>query len=402
MKTIEKRQKRAALIAEARGIIDRAETDKRELTQEERNQWDRIMTDSDNLKGDIDREERQILADNELEHRGNPPVNPIVGADGKPIGRRATDEYQKEFRNFIMNGQIEGRAIQADVDASGGYLFAPEQFVAKLIKSLDDAVVMRNLSTSMQVTSSDNLGFPTLATDLNDSDWTTEIQPVANDAALTLGKRNMTPHYLTKLVKISQKLLRVSALPADTLVADRMAYKFAITQEKAFITGSGIGQPLGVFTASASGISTSRDIATGNTATAMTADGLLEAKYNLKAQYRRNCQWLFHRDGVKQVAKLKDSEGQYLWKASIATGEPDMLLGYAVNESEYVPNTFTTGQYVGLLGDFKQYWIVDNLQMQVQRLIELYAATNEIGFIGRMETDGAPVDQLAFSRIKLA
>jgi HK97 family phage major capsid protein len=59
------------------------------------------------------------------------------------------------------------------------------------------------------------------------------------------------------------------------------------------------------------------------------------------------------------------------------------------------------GQYAGLLGDLQHYWIVDALSMQVQRLNELYAETNQVGFIGRLETDGAPVLEKAFVRVQL-
>ncbi len=40
--------------------------------------------------------------------------------------------------------------------------------------------------------------------------------------------------------------------------------------------------------------------------------------------------------------------------------------------------------------------------MEVQRLVELYAATNQVGLIGRMESDGMPVLEEAFARVKLA
>ena len=70
--------------------------------------------------------------------------------------------------------------------------------------------------------------------------------------------------------------------------------------------------------------------------------------------------------------------------------------------SEYAPNTFTTGLYVGIIGDFSRYWIVDSLQLQFQRLVELYAATNQVGCIGRAETDAVPVLAEAFARVKLA
>ena len=70
--------------------------------------------------------------------------------------------------------------------------------------------------------------------------------------------------------------------------------------------------------------------------------------------------------------------------------------------SEYVPNTFTTGLYTGVLADWRFYWIADALDMTVQRLVELYARSNQIGFIGRKETDGMPVLAEAFARVKMA
>jgi len=57
---------------------------------------------------------------------------------------------------------------------------------------------------------------------------------------------------------------------------------------------------------------------------------------------------------------------------------------------------------VGLLGDFSFYWIADSLQMEMQRLDELFAATNQVGFVGRLESDGMPVLEEAFVRVTLA
>jgi predicted phage gp36 major capsid-like protein len=174
------------------------------------------------------------------------------------------------------------------------------------------------------------------------------------------------------------------------------------TKEQAYLTGNGNQRPLGVFTASANGVPTSRDVSTDNTTTAITADGLINAKYSLKGQYQASASWLFHRDAIKMIAKLKDGDGQYLWKGAIMDGEPDRLLGRPVMMSEFAPNTFTTGQYVGMFADFSHYWIVDSLQLQMQRLVELYAESNQVGFIARYEGDGAPVLAEAFARVKLA
>jgi HK97 family phage major capsid protein len=57
---------------------------------------------------------------------------------------------------------------------------------------------------------------------------------------------------------------------------------------------------------------------------------------------------------------------------------------------------------VAIIGDFNYYWIVDSMQMEMQRLEELYAATSQVGFIGRAKLDAQPVLAEAFKRVKLA
>ena len=218
---------------------------------------------------------------------------------------------------------------------------------------------MRKYATILPLTSSDTLGAPVLTADPADPTWTTEIAAPSEDSTMAFGRRSLQPEQLSKLIKISMKLLRTSALPIENLVADRLAYKFAIAQENAFLNGDGDGKPLGIFTASNDGIPTARDVSTGNSDTALTADGLINAKFALKAQYRNGCRWIFHRDAVKMLSKLKDGEGQYLWRPGMLMNEPDMLLGHPVDESEYVPNTFTTTLYVGALCNWSNYWIAE-------------------------------------------
>jgi HK97 family phage major capsid protein len=155
--------------------------------------------------------------------------------------------------------------------------------------------------------------------------------------------------------------------------------------------------------ASNDGIPTSRDVSADNTATAITADGLINAKYSLKAQYHSSeaLRWIFHRDAIKMIRKLKADDGQYIWQPGLATDRPDTILDVPYIMSEYAPNTFTTGLYVGILGDFSHYWIADAMTLQIQRLVELYAESNQVGFIGRLECDGMPVLAEAFARVKL-
>tara|TARA_R100000049_G_C1950164_1_gene97383 strand:+ start:144 stop:1367 length:1224 start_codon:yes stop_codon:yes gene_type:complete len=400
------REKRGKLIQDGRAVIDLADNEKRELTTDENTKYDAIFADIDKIGATIEREEKQAEIERsavqsraqEIEETGEKSGKAETQAD---LELRGANQWLKHGQ-FSADGGDEFRALQADADTLGGFLVMPQQMVSKLIQSIDDHVYMRGLATKFQTNGAQSLGAPSLDTDVDDANWTTELSTGSEDSSMAFGKRELNPHPLAKRIKISNKLLRNGTMSAEAIVRSRLAYKFALTQEKAFLTGSGDNQPLGIFTASDDGIGTGRDVSTDNTTTAITADGLINAKYSLKQQYQAKAEWMFHRDAVKMIAKLKDGNDQYLWQPGLQAGQPDRLLNRNLNMSEWVPSTFTTGLYVGMFGDFSNYWIADDLQMQIQRLVELYAESNQVGFIGRQSTDGMPVLSEAFARVTLA
>ena len=434
----ELRDKRLNLVNESRAIVNAADTEKRDLTDEERGRFDAMHADVEVLGNAIKAKESDIARRSQLDGldaslskvtetvlRNQPgearAAQPTVieyrnnrmelrkddsREEYRALWERSQPGYEAAFRALLLKpesrlSEVERRALQADADTSGGYL-VPTQFVARLIKAVDNLVFVRQHATVMPLTDASSVGMPSLDTDPADFDWTTELATGDEDSSMAFGKRELTPHPLAKRIKVSNKLLRLSAINAEDLVMDRFAYVMGVTEEKAFLTGTGAQRPLGVFTASDNGVPTSRDVSTGNTTSAIVADNLINVKYTLKSQYWPKARWCFHRDAVKMIAKLKDGEGQYLWQPGIQAGQPDRILSFPMDVSEYAPNTFTTGLYVGLLCDWSHYLIADALSMRIQRLVELYAATNQVGFIGRKETDGMPVLSEAFVRVKLA
>jgi HK97 family phage major capsid protein len=327
--------------------------------------------------------------------------------------------YREAFIRYALNGErelgrfIEKRDVQADVDLVGGYLIMPQLFVQTLIKFTDNLLWLRQLATKFQLPSAQSLGAPVLDSDPDDSDWTSELATGNVDAAFAFGKRELVPYPLAKRLKASNRLLRMASIsntfsvydaesgngPVENFLMSRLAYKTAVPQEKAFMTGNGVNQPLGLFTASNRGISTGRDVSTGSQ-TGITSDALISTKYSLKQQYHKTAKWLFSREAIKRIRQLKDSYGQYLWQPGLQAGAPDMLLECPLMMSEYCPSTFTNTSYVGMLADFSFYWIADSLEYQIQKLVELYAEANQTGFIVRCELDGMPVLEEAFARLQ--
>lgn len=417
---VELRTAKGKAVADARAVIEAAQKENRStLNAEENTKYEAFINDATTLGVEIEREERQrkleaesraIATDLEAARGGKPAESE---ADDLPEGYkehrssvRASKPYVQSFRSYLRRGSMqlgveEQRSLQAANDTLGGALVMPMQFVARLIKAVDDMVFVRTLAQKVSVVTSQSLGMPTLATDLTDATWTTELLTGSEDD-MRFGGRELKPSPIAKLVKVSNKLLAQAALDPEGLVNSRAAYKFGVTEEKAFMTGTGVDQPLGVFVASALGISTGRDVVDTNTSSAPTASGLISAKYALKGAYHSGARWMFHRDCLAKIAKLTDGVGQYLWRESLRVGEPDTLVGFPIDMSEFAPNTFTASQYVGILANWGQgYMIADALDVTVQRLVELYAATNQVGFIFRKETDGMPILEEAFVRVKL-
>jgi HK97 family phage major capsid protein len=389
----------------------------RALTAEEQQQYDQRFARIDELRVRAEGLERQARLDAEIaeteggENRGRRP--PASGSPaGGPAGEMraaATDEYRAAFRSFLSRGdggltEAERRTLSASVASEGGYLVMAEQFVNELLKKMNNDVFIRAKARKFGVVGAASLGVPTLDSDASDAEWTTELSSGNADSQMSFGKRELKPRDLVKKILASNKLLRASGIDAEAEVMENINYILSITQEKAFLTGTGVNQPLGIFTASSDGISTARDVSAGNTATAVTMDGLKAAKWSLKGGYLKDAEWIFHRDVMLQIDQIREGSGtgQYLWQPSTVAGQPDRLLNIPLNISEYAPNTLTANQYVGALVVLRYYWIADGLDMQVQRLVELYAATNQTGFHVRAECDGAPVLEEAFVRVKLA
>lgn len=333
-----------------------------------------------------------------------------AGGGREDRGNGSPDLIEKRrdvFRRFLRGdinlpqADMEFRAQSVGVYTAGGALVTPVEMLQTLVKAIDDAVFIRGLATKFTVTASEALGVPTIESDPADADWTSELA-TGSETQVGFGGRELKPQPIAKLIKISNKLLRM--VPnIDQIVMERVAYKFAVTQEKAFISGDGIGKPLGVLTASDQGIPTSRDIDSASSS-AFTWDKIYDLEASMKQGYRTRMVWLTHRAHLNSIRKLKSaSDGRYMLDINTANnGGIVQMLNRPLYLSEHFNSATTVGTYGLLVGDFSFYYIADALGMTTQVLKELYAASNSTGIIGRMECDAMPVLGEAFGRIKFA
>lgn len=393
MTLVEMKQKRANLYNSMKDLM--AKYDGKEMEALDKEHYANMDREFDALTEQIDNAEKQIQRER------------LIGEAQDKIRKNNTATAECSMFAKALSGntadiaEYKNAAPTLGADSQAGYLTAPVEFVHQLIDGLSNEMFMRKIShITPTLGEGQSLGFPYITTDPADATWTTEVAAAAEETTIAFGRREFKPNRLAKLIKISKTLMNHASM-AESVLTEKIKNTLIAAQESAYMTGTGTNQPLGIFTASTSGIPTTRDVVSGTT-TALTFDGLITAQMAVKGQYQSRCSWVFHRDAVREIRKLKDSDGQYLWQPSLIAGQPDLLLGRPCYMSEYAPNTFTAGKYLGVYGDFDYYWICDTDTMTIQVLSELYAVNNQNGYLFNYAGDGAPVLAEAFSRITLA
>jgi HK97 family phage major capsid protein len=166
-------------------------------------------------------------------------------------------------------------------------------------------------------------------------------------------------------------------------IAKEFARRIGAAEEEAFFTGNGSGKPLGILAATG-GAETG---ITAASATAITMDEVMDLFYALRAPYRRSSVFLMNDSTVKALRKLKNANGDYIWHASVAAGEPDTILNRPVYTSAFMP-AIGAGSKSILFGDLGFYWVADRQGRSFKRLNELYAATGQVGFLASQRVDG--------------
>ncbi len=387
MTILELREKRAKAWEAAKAFLDSHRKENGVLSAEDDAAYTKMEQEITDLGKEIARLERQEELDAEL----NRPVNkPLTGKPGGNAGAdsaedktgRASDEYRKNFWNAMRSKAPVPNvtnALQIGTDSEGGYL-VPDEFENTLVEALEEENIFRQMAKIIQTASGDRK-IPVVASK-GTAAWMDEegAYPESDDS---FGQVSIGAYKLGTMIKVSEELLNDSVFDLESYITREFARRIGSKEEEAFFTGNGTGKPLGILAASG-GAETG---VTAASATAVTADELMDLYYSLKSPYRKNAVWALNDSTVKAIRKLKDGNGQYLWQPGLTAGAPDMILGRPIKTSAYMP-AIAAGAKTIAFGDFSYYWIADRQGRSFKRLNELFAATGQVGFLASQRVDG--------------
>lgn len=328
---------------------------------------------------EIERMEQMAAMDAQLSKPTSVPLTgkPLNG--DKPKSGRASDEYKAAILNALRtNFRQVSDVLSEGVDANGGYL-VPEEYDSRLIDTLTEENIMRKLGHTITTSGEHKIN---IAATKPAAAWIDEGGALSFGDA-TFAQINLDAHKLHVAVKVTEELLYDNAFGLESYIIEQFGKALSNAEEDAFLNGDGVGKPLGLLSDKGGG-----EVAiTTASATAITADEIINLVYSLKRPYRKNAKFIMNDQTIAALRKLKDNNGAYLWQPSLQAGEVDRLFGYEVYTSPYVP-IIATGKPVIAFGDFSYYNIGDRGTRSFAELKELYAGNGMVGFVAKERVDG--------------
>lgn len=381
MTIIELRAKRNKAWEAAKTFAETHMTPAGTLSAEDEATYNKMEQEIVDLGREIQRRERQEAIDAELAKPVSAPITgkPMTGAQEEKKTGRASDEYKQAVLTALRsNFRKISNVLSEGVDAQGGYL-VPEEYDSRLIDVLTEENIMRGLATRITTSGEHKIN---IAATKPAAAWIEEGgQLTFGDA--TFDQIIMDAHKLHVAIKVTEELLYDNAFNLENYIITQFGKALANAEEDAFLNGDGVGKPLGLLAAEGG----AEVGVTAASATAITADEIINLIYSLKRPYRKNAKFMCNDQTLAVIRKLKDSTGQYLWQPSLQAGEPDRILGYTVMTSPYFP-TIAGGKVAMAFGDFSYYNIGDRGTRSFAELKELFAGNGMVGFVAKERVDG--------------
>jgi len=401
---------RAKLVTQMQEITTTAAKEGRAMTTDEVAKWEKIEADEALLSRTIDAHEKteKLVAERAA----------VKFENGDAAGRQWTSTstatqdtgskraYEQTYETFLRFGHgalspeqrhlmSEHRGTNTQVvgtDGLGGYL-VPDEWAAQIEKYMLDYSGILQAATIMRTSHGRTMNMPTV------NDTTTKSVKTAEAAAattqdLTFAQVQLDVFKYSSKMLVSSELVQDDAYNIEQQMTAAFADRFGRILNQECTLGDGTGDPNGVVTATSAG-------KTAASATAITLLEVLDLKHSIDPAYRRSTKFgfMFNDAILLALKKLVDSEGRPLWQPSYRENQPDTIDGtqYWINQD--MDSSINASSKLMLCGDFSKYTVRIAKDMTVQRLNELYAANDLIGFHAWMRFGGNLLNTAAIKHL---
>ena len=321
----------------------------------------------------------------------------------------ASRQHKAAFDSYIRKGEssslrsLEEKALSDTTNPDAGYL-VPEDTEKVVNRALRDISPIRAIASVQQISGSSfkkpfSISGP-------GSGWVGEIAGRPETTAPVINELIFPAMELYAMPAASSTLLDDTAVNIDQWIADEVRVVFAEQEGTAFVKGDGVNKPKGFLSypvvaqtawswGNIGAISTG---VAGSLPPSAPSDKLVDLVYATKPSYRANGTFVMNRATQATIRKIKDTQGDYIWKPSAQPGQSPSLMGFPVAECEDMPDIANNANAIAF-GDFRRgYLIVDRIGIRVLR--DPYSSKPYVLFYTTKRVGGGVQDFDAFKFLK--
>lgn len=374
----ELREKRATVF----GQIDelRKETDGKEMTAEQQQRWDTLLAEYDTADRKVGQEERF----EEMERR---QAEQAYQRQQKDEDKDDGTEYRGAFVEYLLKGEngvsAENRKLfesRAGLSGLAGGVLVPSTLSSSIEKALKTYGGMLEAGSVFSTSTGGDLIMPTVNDTTSKATVVAEYQKTTQKAP-SFGSETMKAYtYRTPIVPVSLELLQDSSFNLESLLSELLSDSFGRGMNEDLTIGTGTGKPKGIIN-----WATASDAAPA--AAAIKLDDIIDLIKSVDSAYAKNGRFMFNRNTLWSLVKIKDTTGRYIWQEGAKDGTPPTLFAKPYTLNDDMPD-IGAGNASTLFGDFSKFKIRMVKDFRVIRLNELLAEYLSIGIFGFARLDG--------------
>lgn len=366
------RETRAEKVEDLKLLYAKLEAENRAVTEEEEKQIGAIQDEIDQIDKTIDILEKMKERLSETSRGKEEVVDKAEGEEGE---QRAQEEEKMfaEYLRGVVNGELRADTNMTLTD-NGAVI--PETIANRIVEKTYDICPILKKATKYNVKG--NLTIPYYPVDANDIEmaYAEEFKDLESDVG-KFGNITLKGFLAGALTKVSRSLINNSQFDIVSFVVDHMAYTYARWAEKELLNGT---------EDKIEGLSGVTQGVTAASATAVTADELIDLQDSVKDAFQQEAIWIMSNKTRTAIRKLKDGNGRYLLQDDISAPFGKTLLGKPVYVSDNMPEMAASARAI-YYGDMSGLAVKMTEEFEIQVLREHFATQHAVGVVGWTEMD---------------
>ena len=391
-------ERRAGVWEEAKALLDTAEEQKRELTAEEEQTYQRLNADLDA----IDARAKDYAAAEQRTKDADEAFRALLDKEPAPEQQRgAADQETQRVRDWLT-GASGSRALEigpsqrmpldqrtlSKLSAGAGANTVPISFYNQLVQHMiETSGVLAAGPTVLRTATGEQLQIPKTTAHSASASIVAEAGTLSANEP-TFGQVSLDAYKYGFLLQVSHELANDTGVDLLGYLAMQAGRALGNGFGVHLVTGDGSSKPNGVLTASTLGKTGSASVAG-----APSGDDLIDLYYSVIAPYRQSpsCGWMMKDATLGAVRKIKDGNGVYVWQPGLTAGAPDTILSKPVYTDPNMPAVALAAKSI-LFGDFSTYFVREVETVRFERSDDFAFNTDLITYRAILRGDGDQID----------